>query len=117
MSAADLRRAEHLATVPASLRGVFERAFGGKSRATAIRAKCLDCCHFSRAEVAGCTVVICPLHSVRPYQQKPPKQRKTAASAGQNPDSSGVEGYSPTGAARGAKTRVFGRFSRAGGGE
>jgi hypothetical protein len=48
--------------------GVFEKAFSGTSRANAIKAKCLDCCCFQRAEITNCAVPNCPLYDYRPYQ-------------------------------------------------
>jgi hypothetical protein len=61
------RRANYLATVSPMYRGIVERAFAGDGgRMNAIKGKCLDCCNFDRAEVAACTVAICPLHSFRP---------------------------------------------------
>lgn len=67
MKAAD--RAEYLAAVPVSARGIVQRAFAGKaSPRAAIKAKCLDCAHWDRAEVADCLVVLCPLYPYRPFQ-------------------------------------------------
>ena len=31
---------------------------------------CLDCCHWDREEIKHCTVILCPLHSFRPFQPK-----------------------------------------------
>jgi len=62
-------QAEYLGSVPSRARGIIERAFAGTATPRgAIKAKCLDCCGFNRAEVAGCTVVRCPLWSYRPFQ-------------------------------------------------
>jgi hypothetical protein len=67
-------RADYLATVPVLSRGLIARGFAKTaSPRTAIKAKCLDCTHFDRDEVANCTVILCPLHSYRPYQN-PRKQ-------------------------------------------
>jgi hypothetical protein len=72
-------RAEFLArSVPASARGIVERAFTGKaSPRAAVKAKCLDCSGYDRAEVAACTVILCPLHAYRPFQESRRKPRKT----------------------------------------
>lgn len=35
-----------------------------------INAKCYDCCHGDTDEVKHCTVTVCPLWFVRPYQEK-----------------------------------------------
>ena len=60
-----------LNAAPTSCRGIVAKAFeGAASPRAAIKAKCLDCCHFDRAEVAGCTVILCPLWAYRPYQQE-----------------------------------------------
>jgi hypothetical protein len=71
-------RADYLASAPTSARGIVARAFARTaSPRMAIKAKCLDCCHFDRAEVAGCTVLLCPLHPYRPFQD----DRKSSKSA------------------------------------
>jgi hypothetical protein len=62
-------RTDYLVSVPTSSRGIIDRAFAGKaSPRSAIKAKCLDCSHFDRAEVADCLVILCPLHPYRPFQ-------------------------------------------------
>lgn len=45
-----------------------ERVKAGKSRAGAIKLKCLDCCCGSRAEVRRCQIKDCPLFEYRPYK-------------------------------------------------
>lgn len=111
------RRAAFLSTVPASQRSTFERAFAGKSRAAAIRAKCLDCCHFSRAEVAACAVIACPLHPVRPFresgigpgcEESPESMQEGAPDASTEKNGHGVRGrYAP--APQNAGNRVSGQ--------
>lgn len=65
--------------VPTSARGIVERAFAGTaSPRAAIKAKCLDCCCYDRAEVAECTVTRCPIHAYRPFQKQARKPSKTA---------------------------------------
>lgn len=56
-------------SVPLSNQRVFADSFSG-SKAKAIKAKCLSCCNFSKDDITHCTVLICPLHTVRPYQSK-----------------------------------------------
>jgi hypothetical protein len=74
---ADIRTA-FLEHVGEKSRGIVERAFAGKaSPRQAIKAKCLECSGFDRAEVAACSVVLCPLHPYRPFQNA----RKPAGSA------------------------------------
>ena len=56
--------------VPRAYRGVIQKAFDGvASPRQAIKAKCLDCGGFMRAEVAHCQVIHCPLWPYRPYQR------------------------------------------------
>jgi hypothetical protein len=52
-------------------RGVFINAFLKKSRASAIKAKCIDCCAFEDIlkNVGQCRATTCPLHKYRPYQK------------------------------------------------
>lgn len=47
---------------------ITAKAYAGNSKAAGIKAKCLDCCCWQRNEVAGCTVLACPLWPYRPYQ-------------------------------------------------
>lgn len=51
---------------PSSARGIMLRAFEGKSRAAAIKAFCLSCVGFKRADVTSCSALGCPLHPYRP---------------------------------------------------
>jgi hypothetical protein len=63
-----VRRAEHIARAPESAKGVIARAFKKiASPREAIKAKCLECCNYSRDEISSCTVVLCPLHNYRPF--------------------------------------------------
>lgn len=67
----DVLRVEHLSRVPESAKGIVSRAFdGAASPRQAIKAKCLECCHYDRAEITHCQVVLCPLHAYRPYQER-----------------------------------------------
>lgn len=68
--------------IPVSQQGIFQRAYSGKSRASAVKAKCLDCCGFDRKEAQNCTVVSCPLHLYNPFlprerQKTQPTEKKT----------------------------------------
>ena len=78
------KQAEYVAKAPPLYQGVFGKAFTGDSRVAAIKAKCLTCSNFQRVEVAECTVLTCPLHSVRPYQKgdkdRPSDEEKAAES-------------------------------------
>lgn len=54
---------------PTLYKGVMERAVTGEAAPRqAIKAFCLRCVGYLRAEVAGCTAFKCPLHKYRPYQ-------------------------------------------------
>lgn len=63
------RIAEYLATVPARYRALVTKTFeAAVSPRQAIKAACLRCSGFQRAEVAECAVSTCPLRMYRPYQ-------------------------------------------------
>lgn len=64
------RRALFIAGLPALVRGIFGRAYTGKSPTKAIKAKCIDCmgCEDYRNRVRDCKTVTCALHPYRPYQ-------------------------------------------------
>lgn len=61
-------RTEQLKNLPDSVRGIYQRAFLGKSRVSVIKAKCLECTCNMRKEITLCEVYTCPLYEVRPYQ-------------------------------------------------
>ena len=58
---------ERLNDIPEVYRNNYQKAMAGKSRAAAVKAKCLDCTCWNRAEVARCPVKTCSLWSYRPY--------------------------------------------------
>jgi hypothetical protein len=62
-----LRRA---ALYAPSAKNAFVKAFSGKSKALAIKSKCIECCAYQKAEVTACNVKGCPLWRYRPYQGK-----------------------------------------------
>jgi hypothetical protein len=65
------RISEYLAGIPVSAKGIVTRAMGKTGgRSNAIKAKCLDCSGWDRAEIADCLVLTCPLHPWRPFQAK-----------------------------------------------
>ena len=69
ISTAHPRQAQYVTeTVPSSMQRTFAEAFAGNSKANAIKAKCLSCANFQRDEITSCAAMICPLHSVRPFQ-------------------------------------------------
>jgi hypothetical protein len=66
----DEKQAAALTEVPESARGIVASAFDGSaSPRKAIKAKCLECCGYSRADVTACVATRCPLHAYRPYQK------------------------------------------------
>lgn len=59
-------REGRLKTLPKVMRGLYQRAWDGKSRRDAIRAFCVgECMGGNRAEVARCTSPGCPLYEFR----------------------------------------------------
>ncbi len=58
-------RRKRLAQIPPRQCSIFLRAWGGKSRKTAIRAFCLNCVGYESAEVNRCTAPACPLYEFR----------------------------------------------------
>lgn len=60
----------YLKTIPDRAKSTFTRAFSGKSKASALKAKCLDCSNFQMEEIKLCPVKKCPLWQYRPYQVK-----------------------------------------------
>jgi len=48
----------------------YDKAMGGKSKAAAIKAFCLECVCWQREEVRMCTAKACPLYPYRPYKFK-----------------------------------------------
>ena len=61
------KQAEYVEKQLPSYQRVLAEAFAG-SRAKAVKAKCLTCSNFQKDEIQNCTVITCPLHTVRPYQ-------------------------------------------------
>ncbi len=59
----------------------YDKALTGKSLKAAIKAHCLDCMCWERAEVRDCTVVSCSLWLYRPYRTKIKKPRNIDSGA------------------------------------
>lgn len=75
------KQTEYVATMPEKSRKLIERAFDGTtSPRQIIKAKCLACCNFDRAEAAACSVQLCPLYALNPY-------RANAQEGDEEPDS------------------------------
>lgn len=86
----DDRQRDYLNTVPTSAAGIIERAFTKTApKSNAIKAKCLSCTNFERAEVRNCPVTICPLHAYRPFQVKVGTGAEAPLDEGYDPDLDG----------------------------
>jgi hypothetical protein len=86
--AIETSRAQYLSAVPVKYRGIAERAISGSgSRSNAIKAKCLDCTGYVRAEVEHCRVVTCPLYEFRPRYEGCVAPASCCASQEQQDDS------------------------------
>jgi hypothetical protein len=58
-----------LSEAPETARGALAQAFSGSaSPRKAIKAMCLACVGFKRAEITNCTGFSCPLWKYRPFQ-------------------------------------------------
>ncbi len=62
-----------LAQIPDLYRATYLKALSG-SKTAAVKAQCLECVGWQRAEVTRCTDDGCPLFNVRPYQKKSPRR-------------------------------------------
>lgn len=64
-------RAKYLRLVSKKYRKCIYTSFFSTTKAkNAIKAKCLDCVCFDIPEIKNCSVSTCPLHNIRPYQDK-----------------------------------------------
>jgi len=55
--------------MPKACRSTYLRAVGGRWPKSAIKAFCLECVGWQRAEVARCTALACPLWAYRPFRR------------------------------------------------
>ncbi len=61
--------ADFINDAPSLFRGVIRKAMcGDASPRSAIKAMCLSCTGYERADIRGCTSGHCPLWRYRPYQ-------------------------------------------------
>lgn len=67
-------RGKILDSMPENYKRTFLKAYEGKSKTTAIKAKCLDCCCFVMKEIELCSTTSCALWDYRPY--KPSESKK-----------------------------------------
>lgn len=64
------KQTAYVATVPEKSRKLIGRALDGTtSPRQCIKAKCLSCSNFDRAEAAACSVQLCPLYEMNPYRK------------------------------------------------
>jgi hypothetical protein len=62
-------QAKAVADAPMTCRNILSRAYAGEAAPRqAIKAFCLRCVGYVRADVSDCTAWACPLHPYRPYQ-------------------------------------------------
>ena len=54
--------------IPDTCKMTYLKAVTTNSKATSIKAKCLDCCCWQKNEIKLCPVEQCPLWKYRPYQ-------------------------------------------------
>jgi hypothetical protein len=67
-SAADIAKIQNRAAdMPPIYRRNYLRAVSRRSMAAAIKAFCLECVQWERAEVTHCTAPACPLYAYRPF--------------------------------------------------
>ena len=66
--------ARRLKDMPKKYQKYYKKAVEGNSKASAIKAFCLECCMWQKNEVINCTSLACPLFSYRPLikSSKPP---------------------------------------------
>jgi hypothetical protein len=64
-SAGVAAREKRLSAVPPRYRRLYEAAWVGRSRKSAIRAFCLECVGWQPSEVRRCTARTCPLYEFR----------------------------------------------------
>ena len=61
---------DRLKNMPSSYRANYKKAMAGKSKAAAVKAKCLDCTNWQRVEITNCPCEACPLYLYRPFKKK-----------------------------------------------
>ena len=61
--------------IPQTFRKNYERAMGGRSLKSAVKAFCAECVQYDRDEITKCTDTLCPLYPYRPFQATPWKAR------------------------------------------
>ena len=61
-------RLQEVAKYNPKMVSAFKKAYEGKSRVAAMKAKCMDCSAYQYTEIKECTAVECPLWEWRPVQ-------------------------------------------------
>jgi hypothetical protein len=56
--------------IPEDYRANYEKAMQGVSKSAALKAKCLDCTCWQRAEIRECPISWCPLFPYHPFKSK-----------------------------------------------
>ena len=65
-----------LAAMPSRYRRCYVKAIMGKSRTYGVRANCLECTGWKKADVGTCNARACALWSYRPYAKKAEAKRR-----------------------------------------
>jgi hypothetical protein len=68
ISVSELEEVKHACKYLPSVETAFRNAFSGTSKAAGIKAKCIQCSGYQKAEVSNCKVIACALFRYRPYQ-------------------------------------------------
>lgn len=68
---------KRLAQMPPTCRNTYLKSLSGQSPAAGIKAFCMECVGWDRAEVAACTALACPLWSYRPFRGAVATERRT----------------------------------------
>ena len=58
-------REKRLSDVPPKYRALYRKAWDRRSRKSAVRGFCLECCGWNENEVRLCTAPACPLYEYR----------------------------------------------------
>ena len=54
--------------IPEIYQNHYKKAMNGRNRTAAVKAFCLECMGWQRAEVKRCDSAACPLHPYKPYK-------------------------------------------------
>jgi len=62
-------RKEWIDKISVNYKNHFVKAYSGKARTSAVKAKCLDCSTYDSAEAGRCNITVCPLYEYNPYRR------------------------------------------------